>query len=129
MRPQQDKYAWTGDELVMTSSRLGVGESSSSSSSNATTMRATTTTTTTTSTTTNLQNNNNNNRHLIARVVVISENFFGLRLTAENCLTAAASNSSDRSLVTSKLYNSRTSARHEVFKIHLYNSNNTGNLI
>lgn len=103
MRPQHEKYAWSGEESQFTNTTNGGGGGeSSSSSSNAATMRVA------------------GNRQLIARVVVVSESFFGLRFNTENCLTA--SSSSDRSLVTSKLYSRANNFRNEVFKIHLFNA-------
>lgn len=134
MRAQHDKYAWSGlDEdsplLQTTTNSMGEYSSTSSSSSNA----ATATTTTRGAGSGQHTNNNNNNRHLIARIAVISENFYGVRFANSdntNCLTA-----SDRSLVHAKFYtrssgsNSGGSSRQDVFKIHLFNVNSGEKLI
>lgn len=114
MCSQRDKHAWDEAATVIDSTPDSIRTTSRSTSTQRRTAAAAT-------------------RRLVARILVVSENFFGLRLNAESCLTS--SSSSDRSLVTAKIasasnphhHNHRANNKHlNIFRIYLFNNNING---
>lgn len=137
LRPQQGKYAdvsAASGNVELDSQSTSTGASSVAGTTRNESMRTTT----------------QQQSCLVARVLVISENFYGCRSSAANSDSLASSSlklkstsSSDRSLVPSKLYsrvNNNSSNHHHhggnsesqwrnVFRIHLFNNSASGSAL